>query len=188
MTGAGKSSVCDYLRKRYGFSFVRFGQITLDLAKQRFGTVNQEKERIIREEIREKHGMAAYAILNMDKFKLGLKRGNVVGDGLISYEEALFLEKQFGSRFILLCVVAGRLFRYNRLENRAVKGDVKMRFRSHTKQEAISRDMTQLGNINQGPSIALADYYIVNQGSMGELNAQTRAFLEWAKKERGLEL
>ena len=179
--------MADYLKEK-GFAFVRFGQITLDLAKQRFGTVNQEKERIIREEIRKEQGMAAYAIMNMPKFTAGMEQGNVIGDGLISWDEAVYLREQFGQKLIMVCIVAGTSWRYSRLPNRHAEKDAKMRFRAHTVEEAKARDMAQLQNINQGPSIALADYYITNQGTIGELHENIERFLEWAQKQRGLQL
>jgi dephospho-CoA kinase len=187
MTGAGKSELCDYLQKK-GFWFVRFGQITLDLAKQRFGQVNQEREAIIREEIRNQHGMGAYAVMNMPKFLQGLKRGNVVADGLISWEEAEYLQEQLGKRVILLCLVAGTKWRYKRVAERGLPNDEKMRFRPHTAEEARTRDLAQLEKIHQGPSIALAEYYIVNQGTKEELHIAVEDFIEWAKRERGLKL
>ncbi len=182
LTGAGKSTVCDYLKEEKGFGFVRFGQITLDLAKERFGSVNQEKERIIREEIREKQGMAAYAILNMPKFNAALENGNLVGDDLMSFEEYLYLKEKFGKQLVLIAVVSGQDFRYNRLNSRAVAVDPKMRFRNHTLEEAKNRDLTQLTNVNQGPSIALAEYFIINQGNKENVIAQTEELLNWIKK------
>ena len=188
LPGSGKSIVCDYLRNKKGFQFIRFGQITLDLAKERWGTVNEEKERIIREKVRKEHGMAAYAVLNLKKFQVALSKGNLVGDDLMSYEEYTYLKEKFGERLVLLAVVAGRGFRYPRLTERARANDRALRWRSFTLEEAQSRDLAQLININQGPSIAMADYHILNQKNIEEVEGQVEEFLVWLEKRRGLEL
>lgn len=81
MPGAGKSVVSDFFVKR-GYQFLRFGQITLDTVKERKLPLNEASEKSVRESLRKKYGMAAYAILNYPKFKLLLKNGNVIADGL----------------------------------------------------------------------------------------------------------
>ena len=83
MCGAGKSVVSDFFVKN-GFQFFRFGQITLDEVKKRGLEPNEANERPIREEFREKYGMAAFAILNLPKFDELMKNGNVIADGLYS--------------------------------------------------------------------------------------------------------
>ncbi|MFA5532238.1 MAG: dephospho-CoA kinase, partial [Candidatus Shapirobacteria bacterium] len=74
MCGAGKSVVSDFFVKN-DFQFIRFGQLTLDEVKKRGLEVNEANERIIREEFRAKHGMAAFAILNLPKFDELIKKG-----------------------------------------------------------------------------------------------------------------
>ncbi len=73
MPGAGKSIVSDYFVKK-GYYYVRFGQITLDIIKDKNLPLNEKSEREIRENIRKKHGMAAYAILNYPKIKKLLRK------------------------------------------------------------------------------------------------------------------
>jgi dephospho-CoA kinase len=186
LTGSGKSVVADYLKHKQGFEFVRFGQITLDLVKERWGEATEERERQIREEIRKKHGMAAFAILNMPKFEAALAKGNLVGDDLMSFEEYTFLKERFGDRLVLLSVTAGRDFRYKRISGRDRKDDKEMRWRSSTPEAAYARDLAQLANLNEGPSIAMADYFIVNQGTIKELEGHIEEFTTWLEKEKGL--
>ncbi len=190
MPGSGKSVVADYLREKYNFGFVRFGQITLDEVARRWGRggVNEEHERMVREEFREKYGMEAFAILNLPKFEKVLNSNNLVGDGLYSWEEYKFLKNKYKDRLIVVAVVAGRELRHKRLSHRG-KGldDPKLRFRSFSNEEAISRDYSQIENLHQGGPIAEADYYIINETTMEDVHRQTEEMIEWAKK-RGLQI
>ena len=187
MHGSGKSHVCDYIKKRNGFQFVRFGQITLDLAKGRWEEVDESKEKIIRGEMREKHGMAAFATLNMDKFNAALEKGNLVGDGMRSFEELIYLREQFGDNLVVLGMVAGMNYRHGRVTGRKRANDEKMRYRSTTIEAAKSRDFAELENMNLGPTIAMADYYITNQGSLDDLDREVDTFIEWVRS-KGFEI
>jgi len=170
LPGSGKSSIADMLVKR-GFGFVRLGQITLDIVKERGLQPTEENERPIREGMRKKHGMGAYATLNFPKIDTLLKKGHVVADDMISWEEYLEFRKRYGENFITLSVYASPGTRYARLSGRKYdpKKDKNMRHRPHTKEEAKSRDYAQIEKLHQGGPIAMADYTIVNEGTLEEL-------------------
>ena len=97
MCGSGKSVVADYFVKE-GYLFVRFGQLTIDTLQKEGIEVNEENERRVREGLRQKHGMGAYALLNLPKFEALLQQGNVIADGLYSWEEYKILKKQYAER------------------------------------------------------------------------------------------
>ncbi len=175
MAGAGKSAVSDELVKK-GFGFVRFGQITLDKAAEE-GDVSEANEKRIREEVRKEHGMAAYAILNIPKFDKLLESGNVVGDGLYSWDEYKVLKEKYGDNMYVIAVYAPPETRYERLENRAVENDPNNRFRSTTKEESKSRDYAEIENIEKGGPIAMADYTIINTGTLEELKKEINRIL-----------
>ena len=172
MCGAGKSIVADELVSR-GFSFFRFGQITLDIVKEQGLKPTEENEKKIREGVRKKHGMGAYAILNQPKIDLFLSSGNVVGDGLYSWDEYKILKEKYGDQLTVICVYAPPKMRYNRLENRKLDSeDTNIRFRPMTKDQAASRDKVEIENIAKGGPIAMADYTLVNTGSVKDLLRQ----------------
>lgn len=172
LTGSGKSVASDYFVKK-GFNFLRFGQIVLDEVKKRNLEPIEANERPIREEFRKKHGMAAMAILNLDKFKTLLKKGNTLGDGLYSFEEYKVLKNQFGKRFITIAVYAPPKLRYGRLTKRKLnKNDKNLRNRPATKKDAQSRDYAELENLNKGGTIAMADYTILNTRDIKYFNKQ----------------
>ncbi len=81
MCGSGKSILADRLVEK-GYKFLRFGQIVLDIVKEKGLAPTEENEKPIREEVRKEHGMGAMAILNLPKIKKFFEESNVVIDGL----------------------------------------------------------------------------------------------------------
>ncbi len=172
LTGSGKSVASDYFVKK-GFQFLRFGQITLDEVKKRGLEPIEANERPIREEFRKKYGMAAYAILNLPKFKELLENGDTLGDGLYSFEEYKVLKKEFGENFITIAVYAPPELRYKRLSERILKeSDKDLRNRPATRDEAETRDYSEIENLNKGGTIAMADYTIINTKDIEYFNSQ----------------
>ncbi len=162
LPGSGKSTASDFFVEK-GFQYLRFGQIVLDEVKKRGLTPTEGNERPIREEFRKKYGMAAMAILNLPKFKSLLKKGDVIGDGLYSFEEYKVLKNEFRKSFIAIAVYSPPAIRYKRLTTRKLlKSDTNLRDRPMTVKEAQSRDFAEIENLNKGGTIAMADYTVVN--------------------------
>jgi dephospho-CoA kinase len=175
MAGSGKSVVADFFAEQ-NYQFVRFGQITLDLIKKKKLAPNEKNERKIREEIRKKHGMGAYAILNYPKFKNLLNSGNVVADGLYSWDEYKFLKEKFPKQFILIAVYTPPTLRYERISKRKMpKNDTDLRHRPFTKSEARSRDHAEIEKLEKGGPIAMADFTILNTKDKHYLLKQVKA-------------
>lgn len=174
MCGSGKSEVCDYLMKKRAYGYVRFGQITLDKVIEMGKEPNEMLEREIREGLRKEHGMAAFATLNIPRFDELLKKGDVIGDGLYSWEEYLVLKEKYRDNLIVLAVYAPPELRYDRLEERGKKhgADDKKRFRSFTKEEAAARDKAEIENSHKAGPIAMADYTIINVSDLKSVYAQ----------------
>lgn len=177
MPGSGKSMVSDELVKR-GFSYLRFGQITLDKVKEEGLEVNENNERKIREAIRKEYGMGAFAILNIPKIEELLKKSNVVIDGLYSWSEYKILKDKYEDSVYVIAVYAPPELRYKRLENRIIANDEKQRFRSFTKEEAKARDYAEIENLEKGGPIAMADFTIVNTGTIEELKEKVDEILK----------
>ncbi|MFC2134535.1 AAA family ATPase [Bacteroidota bacterium] len=178
MCGSGKSVVADEL-VRQGFNFFRFGQITLDIVKERGLEPSEENEKPIREEVRKKHGMGAYAILNIPKIDNFLKEGNVVGDGLYSWSEYKILKEKYGGQLTVIAVYAPPKLRYERLSQRTLaREDTDLRHRPATQEQARKRDFAEIENIEKGGPIAMADYTFVNTGTVPELLEQLNKALK----------
>ncbi|MCE9583050.1 MAG: AAA family ATPase [Planctomycetes bacterium] len=164
LAGSGKSELAGLFESR-GWTRVRFGDVTEDEVVARGLAVNEANERAVREELRRKHGMAAYALLNLPRIDKALAKGPVVCDGMYSWEEYLLLRKHFGGRFTVLNVQTSPATRYARLRGRAI--------RPLTAAEAESRDHAEIEILHKAGPIAMADHTIVNEGGMDELK---RAF------------
>lgn len=178
LTGSGKSVASDYFVKK-GYQFIRFGQITLDEIKKRGLPPIEKYEKPIREEFRKKYGMGAFATLNLPKFKKLLRKGNVLGDGLYSFEEYKILRTDFGKSLITIAIYASPELRYKRLTQRKLaKNDKEQRHRPATKMAAKSRDMAELENLNKGATIAMSDYTIVNTNTLSYFKRQLKKIYE----------
>ena len=168
MAGSGKSEVARVFEGR-GFTRVRFGDVTDDEVKKRGLVLNEKNERLTRELLRKEHGMAAYAKLNLPRIDSALKRSDVVVDGLYSWEEYILLKDRYGADFAVVAVWASPERRHARLGSRAE--------RSLTQKEAASRDRTEIENTGKGGPIAMADYTIINESSLAELEKQANEVL-----------
>ena len=164
MAGSGKSEVARVFESR-GFIKVRFGDIT-DIEVERRGLeLNETNERLVREQLRLEHGMSAYAKLSLPRIDSGLESGNVVVDGLYSWEEYLLLREYYRESFAVVAVWASPGTRHLRLTRRPV--------RPLTLQEAQSRDTDEIEKANKGGPIALADFTILNESSLEALEEET---------------
>ena len=172
MAGAGKSEVARVFEE-YGFKKIRFGDITDEELRNRRLNRNEENERYIRQQLREIHGMAAYAKLSLCRIDSSLKSSDVVVDGLYSWEEYILLKEHYGGQFTIVAVWASPSTRYARLARRAE--------RPLTLEEAASRDKSEIENINKGGPIAMADFTIVNESSLEKLERDTERALSALK-------
>lgn len=163
MAGSGKSEVTR-LFQNSGFTPVRFGDITDEEVKKLGLELNEENERYVRELLRQEHGMAAYARLNLPRIEEALKRSDVVVDGLYSWEEYPFLKNYYGGDFYVVAVWASPATRYSRLSSRSS--------RKLAPKEAAGRDRAEIENINKGGPIAMADFTISNESSLTDLRKE----------------
>jgi len=172
MAGSGKSEVSRCFEKAH-YARVRFGDITDREVRRRGLELNEQNERQVRETLRREHGMAAYAKLNLPRIDKALANGNVVVDGLYSWEEYILLKEYYGEKFMVTAVWASPDTRYRRLAGR--------KERPLTREEAAGRDRAEIEKINKGGPIAMADFTILNEASLEELMINTTKIIEALK-------
>lgn len=172
MTGSGKSEVARILEGA-GFKKIRFGDITDAEVQKRGLPLNEDNERKVRQELRQQHGMGAYALLNQPLIDEYLKSSHVVVDGLYSWDEYLLLKERYGNGFAVVAVWSSPAMRYNRLARR--------RIRPLTAEEAASRDRAEIENSDKGGPIAMSDFTVVNESSLEELRRQVQKILSELK-------
>lgn len=171
MPGAGKTTACDYFRKKK-VPVLRFGDET-DLGLKALGKeLTEENERWYREKLRQDFGMSAYGVKIKPRIDQALKQNDLIFlDGLYSWEEYEYLKKEY-ENLSLLCIFASPKVRYRRLLKRKV--------RSLGVLEARQRDIAELINLHKGPPIALADHLIINESVVGKLyQALKELFNQW---------
>lgn len=168
MCGSGKSIASDYLVSK-GFTKVYFGGVTMDKLKEANLEVNPENEKMMREKLRSELGMGAFAIVLLPKIKECINNGNTVLDGVYSYDEVKILKDNF-PELEIISIVCDKDIRYNRLSIREI--------RPLTNEEASARDIAEIENIAKAPPIAIADYYILNNGTIEEYKTRLEEILE----------
>lgn len=159
MCGAGKSVATEAFEAA-GYTLVYFGGVTMDELRRLGLEKNEKNERAVREALRRELGPAAFALKTLPKIEAGLKKGNVVLDGLYSWSEYKVLKERFPELFVV-AIVTDRKTRYDRLSRRPI--------RPLTFEEAQSRDHAEIENSEKGGPIAIADHYITNNGTAEEL-------------------
>ncbi len=167
MAGSGKSTAAGVFEKA-GYIMLRFGDVTMDELKRRSLDVNEENESVVRETLRIEQGMDAYAKLNEPRISAASGKGNVVIDGLYSWQEYLYLKPKFPG-LVLLAIYASPRTRYLRLSGRSV--------RPLSEEEANERDHAELENLNKGGPIAMSDCTIINEGTLEGLQRSVSSFI-----------
>jgi dephospho-CoA kinase len=160
MCGSGKSEAVKYFVDK-GFKKVYFGDVVITELKSRGLEINEKNERKIREELRTEYGMGVMAIKSIEKINEYYKTDNVVIESMYSWEEFKIIKKSFGDAFEVLAIYATKNLRYERLGKRKI--------RPLTIEEATSRDLSELENLDKGGPIAYADYTIINDLSKEDL-------------------
>ena len=156
LPGSGKTTAVKYLLKKK-LSSVRFGQIVDDFIDKHGFKHDKETHKKIWTGLRKKFGNNAFAILNEKKIKKIIKNKSVLIDGLRSWEEYLYLKKKFPQvRINIVLIYADKKKRYQR--------SAKRKYRPNLFGE--DRDINELIGMNMGPTIAMADYLVVNNSSV----------------------
>ena len=164
LPASGKTEAVNYLMNKNNWPKVYFGSITFDEMKARGLEVNEQNERIVREDLRLKHGVLYYAEEIIKKIKKIDKAETILVESLYSWDEYLQFKKEFGDTFKVIAVYASPATRYARLVNRPT--------RPLTPKEAQGRDYAQIVNLAQAGPIAMAEFMVRNEGSIEDLYHQ----------------
>lgn len=174
MPGAGKSSCVDHVAATHqGLPPVLyFGGITMDEVARRSLEVNEKNERMVREDIRAKEGLASHAKRISKKIDEYAAKGHdrVIVDGLYSWSEYKFFKEKYGEKAIIIAIAAPRKLRHARLKNRPI--------RPFTEEEVTKREYGEIEGIEKGGPIANADYTLVNSSTPEKLFAKLDQLLK----------
>lgn len=169
MSGSGKSIASDYLESK-GYNKIYFGGVVLDKVKEAGLEITPDNEKMMREKLRSELGMAAMAIVLLPKIKESVQKQDTVLDGLYSWDELVVLRKEFGDNLKLICVNCDRKIRYARVAERKI--------RPLNRQEIEKRDIAEIENLAKGGPVAMADYFIFNNGDLDSYYARLEEILK----------
>ena len=159
MSGSGKSVAVDYLTS-LGYPKIYFGGMILREMERRGIVDTPENEKKFREEIREKEGkdwVVRQVIEEANRLiEAGQKR--IVLDGVYSWTEYKILKKEFPREMTFLALVLPKKLRYKRVAERPDRP-----FRHN---DIIERDRMEIENLEKGGPIAMADWYVLNDGEI----------------------
>lgn len=171
LPGCGKSEAINYLQNKLHCPKVYFPQVVFDTIKEQGLEPTQDNERKIREQLRAEHGMGVMAKLSLPQVARALaEHDTVLIESMYSWEEYLAVKNAYGDAFTFIAVYAAPATRYERLSKRPE--------RPLTVEQARERDYAQLTTLNQGAPIAIADYTVINEGTMETLHEQLDAVLK----------
>lgn len=168
MCGSGKSEAVRFFEKN-GYKKVYFGDVVMNEIKKLGLEVNEKNEKEVREKLRREYGMGVMAMKSLPTLELLNTQSNVVIESLYSWEEYKIIRNKFGDAFKLLAVYTTKSIRYERLKKRSL--------RPLSYEEALSRDINEIENLDKGGPIAFTDYLVINDGSLEELYIQLEKFL-----------
>lgn len=168
LTGSGKSTAVEYFTEK-GYPKVYFGGVILDAMTEAGLEHTQENEKPFREEFRQKFGKDAVAnkIVEQIQHLAAAGQHRIIADGIYTWTEYKVLKKAFPGELELAAIVAPRRLRYHRLSQRTI--------RPLTNTEAYGRDTAEIENLEKGGPIAIADHYIINNGSIEHFDEQLDA-------------
>lgn len=164
MSGSGKSVVVDHLTN-LGLPKIYFGGVIYKEMEKRGieRTADGESEKHFREMIRETEGKdwVVRQVIESTKNLIAAGQKRIVLDGLYTWTEYKILKKEFPGQMTVLAVVVDKSIRHKRVAKRPE--------RPFNAEEIQERDRSEIENLEKGGPIAMADYYLLNNGSVEEL-------------------
>lgn len=173
MSGSGKSEAVEFLTEK-GYPRVYFGGMIYKEMEKRgiVRTEDGESEKQFREEIRRTEGkdwVVRQVIAEVyDLIAAGQKR--IILDGVYSWTEYKILRHEFPKCMTVVAIVVDKQLRYKRAALRAE--------RSFDATAIRERDRSEIENLEKGGPIAAADYYVLNNGSIEEMEARLGEILK----------
>lgn len=173
MSGSGKSVAVDFLTNK-GVPKVYFGGMIYKEMERRGieRTPDGESEKYFREMIRETEGKdwVVNQVVKEAKNLIEAGQKRIVLDGLYSWTEYKILKKEFPGVLSVVAIVVPKSLRHRRVAKRPE--------RPFNAAEIRERDRSEIENLEKGGPIAMADYYLLNDGTISDLHENLKKILE----------
>lgn len=163
LAGSGKSSAVDYFTQK-GIPKIYFGGIIYQAMSEAGIEPTWDNQQVFREEIRAREGkdfVVKRVIAGIHNLiQAGQKK--IVLDGLYTWSEYKILKHEFPGQLSVIAIVTPKHLRYRRMMKRPE--------RPMQPREVDKRDWSEIENLEKGGPIAIADYFIINDGTLEELH------------------
>lgn len=171
LPGAGKTTAVEYFTEK-GYPKVYFGGVVFDAMKKEGIEITPQSERAFRVSFREEYGkdVVVNRIIDQITHLSDAGQHRIIADGLYTWTEYKTLQHAFPGNLLVVAVVSPRHLRYHRLAQRPI--------RPFTTQESYDRDVHEIENIEKAGPIAIADHFIINDGSIEAFDKQLDALAE----------
>lgn len=175
LAGSGKSTAVEHFTNM-GYPKVYFGGIIYKAMREEgIEPGDWEREGPFREEIREREGkdFVVKRVIQEthDLIRAGQKR--IVLDGLYTWTEYKILKHEFPGEMSVVAIVTPKHLRKMRMGKRPE--------RTMTPEQVDERDWEEIENLEKGGPIAIADYFVHNEGNMDALYAQLEQIRQMIK-------
>lgn len=168
LAGSGKSSAVEYLTEK-GFPKIYFGGVIYKAMDEAGIEKTWDNQQQFREEIRRREGkdfVIKRVIKNIHDL-INAGQNKIVLDGLYTWSEYKFLKHEFPGQVVVIAIVTPKHLRYQRMAKR-----IERPMQPH---EVDQRDWSEIENLEKGGPIAIADYFIINDGSLEQLHQKIDA-------------
>lgn len=168
LAGSGKSSAVEYLTEK-GFPKIYFGGVIYKAMDEAGIEKTWDNQQQFREEIRRREGkdfVIKRVIKNIHDL-VNAGQNKIVLDGLYTWSEYKLLKHEFPGQVVVIAIVTPKYLRYQRMAKR-----IERPMQPH---EVDQRDWSEIENLEKGGPIAIADYFIINDGSLEQLHQKIDA-------------
>ena len=165
LTGSGKSTAVDYLTKK-GYPKIYFGGILYQAMEDAGIEITWESQQKFREEIRKKEGndFVVKRAIKQARELIEAGQHRIILDSIYTWSEYKILKHEFPGELTVITIVTPKHARKQRLANRSE--------RPMTSAEVDQRDWSEIENLEKGGPIAIADYFVTNNGDLEHMETQ----------------
>ncbi|MEM2535977.1 MAG: AAA family ATPase [Candidatus Hadarchaeales archaeon] len=179
LQGAGKTEVAK-VALSLGIPCIRMGEVVLTEIRRRGLEINEENVGKVANELREKGGKGIVARLCLPLIREKLvENGMVVVDGIRAMEEVEELRKAFGKDVVIVGIWASPSLRYSRIASRRREDD------AEDYEGFIRKEKREL-EWGVGNALSLADFLLINEGTLEELREKAMEFFRRLMRDEGL--
>jgi len=169
--GAGKGTAVEYLKTK-GFTHYSAREFIVAEIERQTLPVTRNQMRLTANQMRAEHGNE-YVIKQAYEQAAAAGITNAVIESVRAAAEAKYLKSQGG---ILLAVDANPELRYERVQARRSASD-QVTYEQFLEQEALEKNDPDPNGMQKAIVMEMADYTIMNDGTVAELEKQIETFL-----------